>query len=166
MLEKVSREDWPWGQVTKVSLTKRNQNFGLRCQEFMARVSKFSMKYRWPQEIRKTPWKCVTPYFPQFVNITILAKNCGKPKNVNVWCEWTLWKRSMNVNNIMNIYCRTVERGYVEKETVMAGERRWKAPRMVALTSTKTNTVFGLHWPGEPRASRWLRIKWLVRIGR
>jgi hypothetical protein len=26
---------------------------------------------------------------------------------------------------------------------------------MVALTSTETNTVFGLHWPGEPRAARW-----------
>jgi hypothetical protein len=26
----------------------------------------------------------VTPCFPQFVKITILAKNCGKLKNVNV----------------------------------------------------------------------------------
>jgi hypothetical protein len=68
----------------------------------------------------------------------------------------------MNVNNIMNIYCRTAERGYAEKETTMAGERRWKAPRMVALTSTENNTVFGLHWPGEPRAARWPRIKCLV----
>jgi hypothetical protein len=65
----------------------------------------------------------------------------------------------MNVNNIMNIYCRTAERGYAEKETTMAEERWWKAPGMVALTSTKTNTVFGLHWPGEPRAARWPRIK-------
>jgi hypothetical protein len=60
----------------------------------------------------------------------------------------------MNVNNIMNIYCRTAERGYAEKETTMAEERWWKAPGMVALTSTETNTVFGLHWPGEPRAAR------------
>jgi hypothetical protein len=37
----------------------------------------------------------------------------------------------------------------------MAEERWWKAPGMVALTSTETNTVFGLHWPGEPRAARW-----------
>jgi hypothetical protein len=29
----------------------------------------------------------------------------------------------MNVNNIMNLYCRTVERGYAEKETTMAAER-------------------------------------------
>jgi hypothetical protein len=43
----------------------------------------------------------------------------------------------MNVNNIMNLYCRTAERGYVEKETTMAKERRWKAPGKVALTSTK-----------------------------
>jgi hypothetical protein len=34
----------------------------------------------------------------------------------------------MNVNNIMNLYCRTVERGYAEKETTMAAERWWKAP--------------------------------------
>jgi hypothetical protein len=42
----------------------------------------------------------------------------------------------MNVNNIMNLYCRTAERGYAEKETTMAAERRWKAPGKVALTST------------------------------
>jgi hypothetical protein len=60
----------------------------------------------------------------------------------------------MNVNNIMNIYCRTAERGYVEKETMMAEERWWKAPRKVALTSIETNTVFELYWPGEPRAAR------------
>jgi hypothetical protein len=29
----------------------------------------------------------------------------------------------------------------------MVGERQWKAPRMVALTSTENNTVFGLHCP-------------------
>jgi hypothetical protein len=33
----------------------------------------------------------------------------------------------------------------------MDEERWWKAPGKVALTSTETNTVFGLHWPGEPR---------------
>jgi hypothetical protein len=65
----------------------------------------------------------------------------------------------MNVNNIMNIYCRTAKRGYAENETTMAGERWWKAPGMVALTSTETNTVFGLHWPEEPRAARWPQIK-------
>jgi hypothetical protein len=43
----------------------------------------------------------------------------------------------MNVNNIMNLYCMTVERGYPEKETMMAEERRWKAPGKVALTSTE-----------------------------
>jgi hypothetical protein len=43
----------------------------------------------------------------------------------------------MNVNNIMNLYCRTAERGDDEKETMMATERRWKAPRKVALNSTK-----------------------------
>ena len=65
----------------------------------------------------------------------------------------------MNVNNIMNLYCRTVERGYAEKETTMAGERWWKAPRMAALSSTETNTVFGLHWPEETRAALWPQIK-------
>jgi hypothetical protein len=53
----------------------------------------------------------------------------------------------------------TVEMGYVEKETMMAEERWWKEPGKVALTSTKTNTVFGLHWPGELRVARWPRIK-------
>ena len=43
----------------------------------------------------------------------------------------------MNVNNIMNLYFRTIERGYVEKETMMAVERRWKALGKVALTSTE-----------------------------
>jgi hypothetical protein len=61
----------------------------------------------------------------------------------------------MNVNNIMNIYCRTAERGYAEKETMMAGERWWKELGMVVLTSTETNTLFELHWPGEPRADPW-----------
>jgi hypothetical protein len=65
----------------------------------------------------------------------------------------------MNVNNIMNIYYRTAERGYVENGTMMVGERWWKATRMVVLTSTETNTIFGLHWPGEPRAACWPRIK-------
>jgi hypothetical protein len=65
----------------------------------------------------------------------------------------------MNVNNIMNIYCRIAERGYAEKKTTMDEERWWKAPGKVVLTSTETNTVFGFHWPGEPRAPRWPRIK-------
>jgi hypothetical protein len=43
----------------------------------------------------------------------------------------------MNVNNIMNLYCRNVERGYDEKKTMMAAERQWKAPGNVALTSTE-----------------------------
>jgi hypothetical protein len=43
----------------------------------------------------------------------------------------------MNVNNIMNLYCRTDERGYAEKEAMMAAERQWKAPGKVALTSTE-----------------------------
>jgi hypothetical protein len=46
----------------------------------------------------------------------------------------------------------------------MAKERWWKAPGMVALTSTETNTVFGLHWPGEPRAARWPRNELLARM--
>ena len=41
-------------------------------------------------------------------------------------------KGSMNVNNIMNIYCRIAERGYAKKETTMAEERWWKAPGKVA----------------------------------
>jgi hypothetical protein len=32
----------------------------------------------------------------------------------------------MNVNNIMNLYCRTTERGCSEKETMMAVEGTWK----------------------------------------
>ena len=52
----------------------------------------------------------------------------------------------MNVNNIMNIYIvRLLRGGCAEKETMMDEERWWKAPGMVALTSTETNTVFGLH---------------------
>jgi hypothetical protein len=65
----------------------------------------------------------------------------------------------MNVNNIMNMYCKMAERGCDEKQTMMAEERWWKAPRMVALTSTETKTVFGLHWPREPRAAHWPQIK-------
>jgi hypothetical protein len=71
----------------------------------------------------------------------------------------------MNVNNIMNIYIAGLLRGgCAEKETTMAEERWWKAPGMVALTSTETNTVFGLHWPREPRAARWPQIKSLARL--
>ena len=66
----------------------------------------------------------------------------------------------MNVNNIMNIYiARLLRGGCAKKETTMAKERWWKAPGKVALTSTKTNTVFGLHWPGEPRAAQLPQIK-------
>jgi hypothetical protein len=57
------------------------------------------------------------------------------------------------------IYCSTAERGYAKKETTMAEERWLKAPGKVALTSTETNIIFGLHWPREPRAARWPRIK-------
>jgi hypothetical protein len=32
----------------------------------------------------------------------------------------------MNVNNIMKLYCRTGERGCIEKETMMAVEGTWK----------------------------------------
>jgi hypothetical protein len=60
----------------------------------------------------------------------------------------------MNVNNIMNIYITGLLRGgCTEKETTIDEERWWKAPGIVALTSTETNIVFGLHWPGEPRAA-------------
>jgi hypothetical protein len=71
----------------------------------------------------------------------------------------------MNVNNIMNIYIAgLLRRGCAEKETTMVEERWWKALGMVALTSTETNTVFGLHWPGEPRAACWPQIKSLARL--
>jgi hypothetical protein len=43
----------------------------------------------------------------------------------------------MNVNNIMNLYCNTAERGCAEKETMMDTERWWKAPGKVVLTSTE-----------------------------
>ena len=59
-----------------------------------------------------------------------------------------------------NIYIAGLLRGgCAEKETMMAEERWWKAPGKVVLTSTKTNTAFGLHWPEGPRAARWPRIK-------
>jgi hypothetical protein len=32
----------------------------------------------------------------------------------------------MNVNNIMNLYCRIVERGCAKKETTMVVEGTWK----------------------------------------
>ena len=48
----------------------------------------------------------VTPCFPQFVNITGLAKDYGK---------------LINVNDILNYY-RTAERGCAKKETTMAVE--------------------------------------------
>jgi hypothetical protein len=71
----------------------------------------------------------------------------------------------MNVNNIMNIYIAGLLRGgCAEKETTMDEERWWKALGMVALTSTETNIVFGLHWLGEPRAARWPQIKSLARL--
>jgi hypothetical protein len=47
---------------------------------------------------------------------------------------------------------------------MMAEERWWKAPGMVALTSTETNTIFGLHWPREPRAACWPRNELLTRM--
>jgi hypothetical protein len=49
----------------------------------------------------------LTPCFPQLVNITGLAKNYGE---------------LINVNNIMNLYCKTAERGCAKKETTMAVE--------------------------------------------
>ena len=55
----------------------------------------------------------------------------------------------------MNIYIAGLLRGgCAKKETTMAEERWWKEPGMVALTSTETNTVFGLHLPGELRVAR------------
>jgi hypothetical protein len=41
----------------------------------------------------------------------------------------------MNVNNIMNLYCRTTKRGYAKKETMLAAKKWWKAPGKVALNS-------------------------------
>ena len=46
----------------------------------------------------------------------------------------------------------------------MAEERWWKAPGKVALTSTETNTIFGLHWLGKPRTTRWPRNELLSRL--
>jgi hypothetical protein len=42
----------------------------------------------------------------------------------------------------------------------MVEERWWKAPRKVVLTSTETNTIFGFHWPVEPRVARWPKINY------
>jgi hypothetical protein len=57
----------------------------------------------------------------------------------------------MNVNDILN-YCRTAERGCAEKETTMAVEGTWKGG---VNFHRELNTVFGLHWPGEPKVARW-----------
>jgi hypothetical protein len=57
------------------------------------------------------------------------------------------------------IFFKTVERGYAEKETTMAEERWCKAPGKVVLTFIETNTIFGLHWPEEPRVAHWPQIK-------
>jgi hypothetical protein len=56
-----------------------------------------------------------------------------------------LSKRSMNVNNVRIYVTGLLGGGCAKKETTMAKERSWKEPGMVALTSTETNTVFGLH---------------------
>jgi hypothetical protein len=77
----------------------------------------------------------VTPCFPQFVKITGLAKNYGKLINVNMSCKWTLRKRSMNVNNILNFIARLL-RGDVQKKKKRP-RWRWKASGKVALTSTE-----------------------------
>jgi hypothetical protein len=75
----------------------------------------------------------LTPCFPQFVKISGLAKNYGKLINVNMLCKWTLRKRSMNVNKIMNFIVGLL-RGDVQKKRP---RWRWKAPGKVALTSTE-----------------------------
>jgi hypothetical protein len=59
----------------------------------------------------------------------------------------------MNVNNIMNLYCRTAERGYAEKETTMAAERWWKAPWKVVLTSTEKEIPY-LDFTGSENQKR------------
>jgi hypothetical protein len=53
----------------------------------------------------------VTPCFPQSVNITILARNHGKLEGVNICFDGPLYKRSINVNYVMNMCYMTVERG-------------------------------------------------------
>jgi hypothetical protein len=66
----------------------------------------------------------VTPCFPQFVKITKLVKNCGKL--MNVICDVNMYGKGMNMNNIMNLYYKTIERGCAEKDTTMAVEGTWK----------------------------------------
>jgi hypothetical protein len=45
----------------------------------------------------------VTPCFPQIVNITELAKDYGKTHKYEYVCKWTCRKRSMNVNDSLNL---------------------------------------------------------------
>jgi hypothetical protein len=59
----------------------------------------------------------------------------------------------MNVNNIMNLYCRTAERGYAKKETMLAAQRQWKAPGKVALTSN------------ENQYRIWTSLAWRTKSG-
>lgn len=53
----------------------------------------------------------VIPCFPQSINITILARNYGKLEGVTVCFDRPLYKRSINVNYVMNICYMTAERG-------------------------------------------------------
>jgi hypothetical protein len=58
--------------------------------------------------------------------------------------EWTLvykvdeCKLTLYINIYIYIYAGLLRGGCAEKETTMAEERWWKAPGMVALTSTET----------------------------
>jgi hypothetical protein len=48
---------------------------------------------------------------------------------MNMCCKWTCRKRSMNVNDSLNLYYRTAERGCAEKETTMVVEGTLKKGR-------------------------------------
>jgi hypothetical protein len=60
---------------------------------------------------------------PQYCCNTLFPPVCK-----NNWTGQELWQthKCEYVNNIMNLYCRTTERGCAEKETAMAVEGTWK----------------------------------------
>ena len=68
----------------------------------------------------------------------------------------------MNVNDIMNLYCRTTERGYAKKETMMVAERWWKAPGKVALTSTENQYCIWTSLAQRTKSGLLARIKCLT----
>ena len=57
----------------------------------------------------------------------------------------------MNVNNILNLL-QDCSEGMCRKETTMAVEGSLKGGINF---HREENTIFGLHWPREPKAARW-----------